>query len=34
MEERNYPNLFVEAGLKPEAVEARVREAWYEITQG
>ena len=34
MMERSYPNLFTEAGLAPEVVEARVKEAWYEITKG
>lgn len=32
--ERAYPNLFVEAGIAPEAVDARVRQAWWELTRG
>lgn len=34
MTERSYPNLFAEAGIDPIAVQARVKEAWNEITRG
>ena len=34
MKECEYPNLFVEAGIDPKAVQARVKEAWNEITRG
>ncbi len=34
MKERSYPNLFAEAGIPKERVEARVREVWKELIAG